>query len=208
MGKIIGIDLGTTNSVVAVMQGGEPVVIPNQEGGAHHAFGGGHHQVRRAAGGTGGQAAGGHQSGEYDLFDQALHGAAPGRSVGRRTEDGALQGGVATGSRGGHGAGQGVQPAGNLRDDFAEAEDGGGRFSGRKGDRGGHHGAGLFQRRPAAGHQGRGQDRRPGSEAHHQRAHGGGAGLRPGQERRTKRSPSTTSAAARSTSRFWRSAKA
>ncbi len=32
MGKIIGIDLGTTNSCVAVMQGGEPVVIPNQEG--------------------------------------------------------------------------------------------------------------------------------------------------------------------------------
>ncbi len=30
--KIIGIDLGTTNSVVAVMQGGEPTVIPNQEG--------------------------------------------------------------------------------------------------------------------------------------------------------------------------------
>jgi molecular chaperone DnaK len=33
MSKIIGIDLGTTNSVVSVMQGGEPVVIPNQEGG-------------------------------------------------------------------------------------------------------------------------------------------------------------------------------
>jgi molecular chaperone DnaK len=33
MSKIIGIDLGTTNSVVAVMQGGEPIVIPNQEGG-------------------------------------------------------------------------------------------------------------------------------------------------------------------------------
>ncbi len=32
MGKIIGIDLGTTNSVVSVMQGGEPVVIANQEG--------------------------------------------------------------------------------------------------------------------------------------------------------------------------------
>jgi molecular chaperone DnaK len=32
MGKAIGIDLGTTNSCVAVMQGGEPVVIPNQEG--------------------------------------------------------------------------------------------------------------------------------------------------------------------------------
>ncbi|MFN9296711.1 MAG: molecular chaperone DnaK [Acidobacteriota bacterium] len=32
MGKIIGIDLGTTNSVVSVMEGGSPVVIPNQEG--------------------------------------------------------------------------------------------------------------------------------------------------------------------------------
>jgi len=33
MGKIIGIDLGTTNSVVAVMEGGDPVVITNPEGG-------------------------------------------------------------------------------------------------------------------------------------------------------------------------------
>jgi len=33
MGKIVGIDLGTTNSVVAVMLGGEPVVIPTREGG-------------------------------------------------------------------------------------------------------------------------------------------------------------------------------
>lgn len=33
MAKVIGIDLGTTNSVVAVMEGGEPVVIPNAEGG-------------------------------------------------------------------------------------------------------------------------------------------------------------------------------
>ena len=33
MGKIIGIDLGTTNSCVSVMEGNEPVVIPNSEGG-------------------------------------------------------------------------------------------------------------------------------------------------------------------------------
>ena len=32
MGKIIGIDLGTTNSCVAVMEGNEPVVIANDEG--------------------------------------------------------------------------------------------------------------------------------------------------------------------------------
>ena len=32
MGRIIGIDLGTTNSCVAIMEGGEPVVIQNSEG--------------------------------------------------------------------------------------------------------------------------------------------------------------------------------
>src|SRR4051794_30018612 len=33
MARIVGIDLGTTNSVVAVMEGGDPTVIPNSEGG-------------------------------------------------------------------------------------------------------------------------------------------------------------------------------
>ncbi len=32
MSKIVGIDLGTTNSVVAVLEGGEPIVITNSEG--------------------------------------------------------------------------------------------------------------------------------------------------------------------------------
>ncbi|HND68278.1 MAG TPA: Hsp70 family protein, partial [Candidatus Obscuribacter sp.] len=33
MGKSVGIDLGTTNSVVAVMEGGQPTVVSNAEGG-------------------------------------------------------------------------------------------------------------------------------------------------------------------------------
>ena len=33
MAKAVGIDLGTTNSVVSVLEGGEPTVIPNAEGG-------------------------------------------------------------------------------------------------------------------------------------------------------------------------------
>ena len=33
MAKAVGIDLGTTNSVIAVLEGGEPTIIPNAEGG-------------------------------------------------------------------------------------------------------------------------------------------------------------------------------
>lgn len=36
MSKVIGIDLGTTNSCVAVLEGGEPTVIANAEGSKNH----------------------------------------------------------------------------------------------------------------------------------------------------------------------------
>ena len=39
MGKIIGIDLGTTNSCVAVMEGGQPVVIVNSDGSKNYSLG-------------------------------------------------------------------------------------------------------------------------------------------------------------------------
>lgn len=38
MGKIIGIDLGTTNSCVAIMDGTQVKVLENSEGESHHAF--------------------------------------------------------------------------------------------------------------------------------------------------------------------------
>ena len=76
MSKIIGIDLGTTNSVVAVMQGGEPTVIPNQEGARTTPSVVAITKTRRTSGGPGGQAAGNHEPGEHDLFDQEIHGPA------------------------------------------------------------------------------------------------------------------------------------
>ena len=75
MAKIIGIDLGTTNSVAAVMQGGEPIVIPSSEGerlvpsvvavNKNH---------ERLVGQRGAQSSH-HQRAEHRLLDQALYGA-------------------------------------------------------------------------------------------------------------------------------------
>ena len=49
MGKTIGIDLGTTNSCVAVMEGGEPTVLENAEGGPHDPVRGRLHRVAASA---------------------------------------------------------------------------------------------------------------------------------------------------------------
>ena len=69
MGRIIGIDLGTTNSVVAVMEGGEPTVIPSSEGGnlipSVVAI---NSKTGRAACRAGGAQPGGRKPGEYGVF--------------------------------------------------------------------------------------------------------------------------------------------
>ncbi len=75
MAKIIGIDLGTTNSVVAVMEGGDPVVIPNAEGSRLDSLRRRLYEEWRPPGGPTCQTTGGRQSREYHLFDQALYGS-------------------------------------------------------------------------------------------------------------------------------------
>ena len=75
MSKIIGIDLGTTNSVVALMEGGEPKVIENLEGArTTPSIVAIKDDDERLAGGPA-QAPGGHQSAEHHFLHQALYGS-------------------------------------------------------------------------------------------------------------------------------------
>ena len=82
MAKVIGIDLGTTNSCVAVMEGATPKVIENCRGRAHDALDRRLHRRWRAARRPAGQAPGRHQSGAHVLRHQA-----PDRPPLRRPDD-------------------------------------------------------------------------------------------------------------------------
>ncbi len=84
MSKIIGIDLGTTNSVVAVMEGGEPKVMTNPEGSrlTPSVVAVGKNSERFV--GQVAKTAGGDESRKHDLFDQAFHG--PETERGQREE--------------------------------------------------------------------------------------------------------------------------
>ena len=128
MSKIIGIDLGTTNSCVAVIEGGEPVVIANAEGARTTPSVVALHQDRRAPGGPGGKAPGHHQPRPYHRLHQAPYGH--GLQSGHRRQE--------------------IHPAGDQRHDFAQAESGRRELSGRKGHRGGHHRTGVLQRQHSA----------------------------------------------------------
>ena len=205
--KIIGIDLGTTNSVVAVMEGGDPVVIPNAEGGrttpsvvaftkdGERLVG----QVAKRQAVTNPQ--------EHHLLDQALHGPADRarsrkRSSASPTRSPTGQNGLAAVEISGKQYTPPEISAMILQKMKQTAED----YLGHTVDEGGHHGARVLQRRAAAGHQGRRQDRRPrrrsASSTSPPRRRSPTASTR----RRKRRSPCSTWAAARTTSRSssWR----
>ena len=187
MGKIIGIDLGTTNSVVAVMEGGEPTVIPSSEGNRTVPSVVGFTKTGERVVGQLAKRQAITNPDQHRLFHQALHGPPLGRSRGPALEvPRAVHGreGPEVRRHPRRGRRQGLHPARDLGHDPAEAQ---GRRRGvprREGHRGGHHGPGLLRRHAAPGDQGRRPHRRPRGEADHQRAHGVGAGVRPRQEAR------------------------
>ena len=146
MGKIIGIDLGTTNSVVSVMEGGTPTVISTAEGGrlcpSVVAF---NKNNERLVGQTAKrQAVVNSENTVYSIK----------RFIGRHFEETEMERKMVsyevvkgnaddvkvkipiTRSR--------VQPAGNQRHDFGEIEIRCGSISRRTGDASCHHGASLF----------------------------------------------------------------
>ena len=181
MAKIIGIDLGTTNSCVAVLEGGEPKVIPNEEGAR-----------------TTPSIVAFSKSGERLVGQVAKRQAITNpentifsikRFMGRRyneVNDEMKMVPFKVIQQGDH---VGVLAQGKeytppeisamILQKLKKLCRG---LPGRDGHRGCHYRSGLLQRRAAPGHQRRGQDCRPRREAHCERADGGRPGLWARQE--------------------------
>ena len=182
MAKAVGIDLGTTNSVIATVEGGQPTVIPNAEGSRT--------TPSVVAFTEQGERLVGQLARRQAILNPKGTIYSAKRFIGRRYDEVASElnavtfdvvagpdGAVRFKVRGKLYAPEEISAL-VLRKLVEDA----GEVPRREGHRGGHHRAGLLQRRPAAGDQGRRPDRRARGAAHHQRADRGRAGLRPGQE--------------------------
>ena len=180
--KIIGIDLGTTNSVVAVMEGKEAKIIPNQEGNRLTPSVVAYTDKEETLVGEPRSSPSRHESPSHGLLDQAIHGA-PSLRGGIGGEDGAVRGRrrPARLRQGPHQRPR-TEPARSVGLGAAKAQGSGGVVPGPDRQQSGHHRSGVLQRRPAASDQGRRANRRFGSRPHHQRADGRGARLRSRQE--------------------------
>ena len=163
MARAVGIDLGTTNSVIAVLEGGDPKVVSNAEGQPHHSIGGRVRQERRGTRRRSGETPGDHQPRAHHSIGQAPHGH-----------------GLVRGDRR-----QEVHRTRDLGAHPAEDEARRRGLPGRTRDRGGHHRSRLLRRRTAPGDQGSRPDRGSRGAADRQRADGGVACLRHGQDQRS-----------------------
>ena len=162
MAKVVGIDLGTTNSVVAVMEGGEPMVIPNAEGSRL--------TPSVVAFTKTGERLVGQLAKRQAVVNPDRTIASIKRKMGT-TEKVTIDGKSYTPQE------ISAMILGKLKIGCREVS----RSAGHPGR---DHGPRLFQRLAAPGHQGRRPDSRSRGTAHHQRAHRGRTGLWAGQEER------------------------
>jgi hypothetical protein len=164
MGKIIGIDLGTTNSCVAVMEGDQVKVIENSEGDR---------TTPSIVAYTGdGEILVGQSAKRQAVTNPSNTLFAIKRLIGRRYSDAVVKKDVDmvpykivsadNGDAWVEVNGKKMAPPGDFRQGAAEDEEDRRGLPGRVGQRGGDHGAGLFQRLSASGHQRRRADCRPG----------------------------------------------
>ena len=156
MAKAVGIDLGTTNSVVSVLEAGEPVVIPNAEGGR-----------------TTPSVVGFSKTGEVLVGEVAKRQAItnPDRTIRSVKRHMGTNWTVDIDGK----AYKAQEISARI---LGQAEEGRRGVSRRHRDPGRHHRAGLLRRRAAHRHQGGREDRRARGAPHHQRADGRRAGLR------------------------------
>ena len=189
MAKTIGIDLGTTNSCMAVLEGGEPTVIPNAEGGRT--------TPSVVAFAKDGQRLVGAPARRQQVTNPQNTISSIKRFMGRKWEEVSdemtiVPYEVVQGENGDArvvGRRPPVRTAGDQRDDPAEAEDGRRGVPRRDRQRRRRHGARVLQQRAARGDEGRRQDRRPQRRPDHQRADRGSARLRARQGRRRPDDP-------------------
>ena len=186
MGKIIGIDLGTTNSCVAVMEGGQPKVIENAEGDRT--------TPSIVAFTKDDEVLVGQPAKRQAVTNPTNTLFAIKRLIGRKYSEDVVQKdqdlvpykivAAENGDAWVEADGKKMAPpevsARVLMKMKKTAED----YLGRRSDRGSHHRACLFQRLAAPGNQRRRQDRRADGQTHHQRADRSCAGIRYGQEGR------------------------
>ena len=184
MSKVIGIDLGTTNSCVAVMEGRNAKVIENSEGMRT--------TPSMVAFTESGERLVGQSAKRQAVTNPENTFFAIKRLIGRRFTDPMVKKDmdlvpykIIPGDNGDawvESRGKKYAPSQISAFILQKMKETAEAYLGETVTRGGHHGSRLFQRQPAPGDQGRRQNCRARSVAHHQRADRGGARLRHGEE--------------------------